>query len=58
MNVPPPTVRLEDVSRSTKRSPAAAASGRSSTSWMNSVSPGLIDSSRSTTTRPGTSAAA
>ena len=58
ISTPPPTVRLEEVSRMTKRSPAAAAIGRSSTSCTNSVSPGPIGSSRSTTTRPGTSAAA
>ena len=32
ISTPPPTVRLEEVSRTTKRSPAAAAIGRSSTS--------------------------
>ena len=53
-----PIVRRADTSRSTKRSCAAAAIGRSSTSWTSPSPPGSIGPSPSRTTRAPTSVAA
>ena len=54
-NFPPPMVRCAVVSRRTKRSPTAAAIGRSSTSCTGASPPGGIGASPSSTIRAPTS---